>query len=344
MRKPPIPLIVIVGPTGAGKTTLINRLLRDPAFVHTAVILNDFGPVSLETSLVEKAEDEFISLGSGCVCCAVRGAITDGLERLLRAVDNARVRAIDRVIIEADAAADPAAILVAVARHPDLSLRFVGGGIVAVLGEDADAVVARRADTVRQVAMADAVILTSATARDAVAALNPYATICEAATVRPAQLIGHGPFDADGDLDAWLGPQRSGHAPMPAGEAGRIHSFGVTRGNQIPIAALDRFLDYLAALQGQNLIRVRGAVATGPDEIVVVGGFGGFFYPPFILDRAPQRPVEAGFVVIARDLDRATFEAYLDAFLNEAGVDTPDRQALIENPLAIAGFSARSGR
>jgi len=241
-----------------------------------------------------------------------------------------------------------------VARHPYLSLRFVGGGIVAVLGEDADAVLARRADTVRQVAMADAVILTSATARDAVAALNPYATICEAATVRPAQLIGHGPFDADGDLDAWLGPQRSGHAPMPAGEAGRIHSFGVTRGNQIPIAALDRFLDYLAALQGQNLIRVRGAVATGPDEIVVVEGFGGFFYPPFILDRAPQRPVGARFVVIARDLDRATFEAYLDAFLNEAAAleqavhvavslgDDPGRKAVRceKKPLRPSFFEA----
>src|SRR5665213_3563044 len=147
VRKPPIPFIVIVGPTGAGKTTLINRLLRDPAFVHTAVILNDFGPVSLETSLVEKAEDEFISLGSGCVCCAVRGALTDGLERLLRAVDNARVRAIDRVIIEADAVADPAAILVAVARHPYNSHRIVDNGIDADKGEEADAVLARRADT-----------------------------------------------------------------------------------------------------------------------------------------------------------------------------------------------------
>jgi G3E family GTPase len=344
VRKQPIPFTVVVGETGAGKTTLINRLLRDPVFARTAVILNDFGPVSLETSLVEKAEDEFISLGSGCVCCAVRGALTDGLERLLRAVDNGRMPAIGRVLIEADAAADPAAILAAVARHPYLSLRFSGGGIVAVLGEDVDGPLAGRAATVRQVAIADAVIIASAAARDAVAALNPHATIFDAATVRPAQLIGYGRFDADGDLDPWLGRQRTRDAPAQAGEAGRIHSFGVTRPQAIPIAALDRFLDYLAALQGQNLIRVRGAVATGPDEIVVVEGLGGFFYPPLILDAALERPVEVRFVVTARDLDRATFESYLDAFLNEARVDTPDRQALTENPLAIAGFSARSGR
>jgi G3E family GTPase len=341
-RKQPIPFTVIVGPTGAGKTTLINRLLRDPSFEHTAVILNDFGPVSLETSLVEKAEDDFISLGSGCVCCAVRGALTDGLERLLRAVDNGRTPAIGRVIIEADAAADPAAILAAVARHPYLSLRFSTGGIVAVLGYNADIALAGRADTVRQVAMADALILASSTARDALAALNPNAAIFDAASVRPAQLIGYGRFDAD--LDAWLGSERTGPAMRPAGEAGRIHSFAVTRPHAIPIAALDHFLDYLAALQGQNLIRVRGAVATSADETIVIEGFGGFFYPPRILDRAPQRPVEVRFVVIARDLDRTTFETYLDAFLNEARIDTPDCRALTESPLAIAGFSARSGR
>ncbi len=50
------------------------------------------------------------------------------------------------------------------------------------------------------------------------------------------------------------------------------------------------------------------------------------------------------FAVVAQELDRAMFEGYLDAFLNEARVDTPDRDALMANPLAIAGFSARSGQ
>ena len=348
-RRPSIPFTVVVGPTGAGKTTLINRLLRDPAFAHTAVILNDFGPVALETGLVEKAEDEFIALGSGCVCCAVRGALTDGLERLLRAVDNGRVPAIGRVVIEADAAADPAAILAAIARHPYLSLRFDADGIVAVLGGDAEAVLAARADTARQVAMADVVALSSIAARSVITALNPDAAVFDAAVVAPAQLVGHGAFDAaTGDIEAWLGPTRPDRTSALAGEAARIHAFRVSRANLIPIAALDRFLDYLAALQGPNLIRIRGAVATGPDETVVVEGFGGFFHPPLILDPptsgAPQPRIETRFVVAARDLDRSIFEAYLDAFLNEARVDTPDRQALTDNPLAIAGFSARSGR
>ena len=51
----------------------------------------------LQNALVEKAEDGFIALGSGCVCCTVRGALTDGLEKLLRDLDNGRIAAIARV-------------------------------------------------------------------------------------------------------------------------------------------------------------------------------------------------------------------------------------------------------
>jgi G3E family GTPase len=342
-RKPPIPVTIVVGPTGAGKTTLINRLLGDPAFVHAAVILNDFGQVALQSGLVEKAEDEFIALGSGCVCCSVRGALTDGLERLLRALDNGRVPAIGHVIIEADAAADPAAILAAIARHPYLSLRFAADGIVAVLGTDTAEALSTRPETVRQVAMADVVALRSSAAWDLAAALNPGAAIVDAASVASTALAGHGAFDpADGDLDAWLGPRPpENHL---SGEAARINIFEVASSRPIPISALDRFLDYLAALQGPNLIRVRAVVATAADEAVVIEGYGGFFYPPVIVEQSRNAALQTRFVISARDLDRTTFQSYLDAFLNEARVDTPDRAALTDNPLAIAGFSARSGR
>jgi G3E family GTPase len=130
-RKPPIPITLVVGPRGAGKTTLINRLLATPEFASTAVIVNDFGAVAVHGSVVNTVADGYISLGSGCVCCEVRGALADSLENLLRDLDNGRVAAIGRLVIEADEMADPAAILGAVLRHPYLSLRFVPDGIVA---------------------------------------------------------------------------------------------------------------------------------------------------------------------------------------------------------------------
>ncbi len=251
-RRKPIPVTVVAGPRGAGKTTLINRLIGEPAFANTTVILNDFGEVALAGSIVETAADGYIALSSGCVCCAVRGALTDSLENLLRDLDNGRVAAIGRVVIEADEAADPAAIVGAILRHPYLSLRFVPDGIVGVV--DATARFAARPETVRQVAMADVVVSTRGVSPEAVA-LNPH--VVDSGDIDVADVTGYRAFDVEhGDIDAWL-------AITPS-DAGEVHAFAVTRERAIPLAALDRFLDYLAMLQGANLIRVRGAVATSP--------------------------------------------------------------------------------
>jgi G3E family GTPase len=349
-HKAPIPVTIVAGQRGAGKTTLINRLLATPSFANTALILNDFGEVALESALVETAEDGFIALGSGCVCCSVRGALTDGLEKLLRDLDNGRVAAIGRVVIEADAAADPAGILGAIARHPYLALRFTADGIVAVLdAASADVTLATSADTVRQVAMADVIALTRTGAADLrarLATLNPFAAIVDAGWAAPAAFTGHGDFDpATGDIEAWLGTMPPVDASL-SGESGRMRAFAIRRERSISPAALDRFLDYLTTLQGPNLVRVRGLVAGGEGAAVVVDGIGGFFYPPVLLDEAAPGTRFSGtqFSVIGRDLDRETFAAYLDAFLNEARIDTPDRAALTDNPLAIAGFSARAGK
>jgi len=125
-------------------------------------------------------------------------------------------------------------------------------------------------------------------------------------------------------------------------EAARIRAFSVDRPRTMSFARLDRFIEYLAMLQAPNLVRVRGAVATAEDETVIVDGTGGFFRPPLVVDRS--QPVAIRFAVVARDLDRVTFEGYLDAFLGEARVDRPDATALTASPLTIAGFSARSGK
>jgi G3E family GTPase len=331
-RRQPIPLTIVCGRRGAGKTRLINRLLRDPGFANTAVILNEFGATQLENALVERAEEGIIALGGGCICCAVRGELVDALERLLRDLDNGRVAEIARVVIEAEASADPAAILAAVARHPYLSLRFRPDGIVAVIDAAGLADIAGTRDALRQVAIADAIAVTGGEReRLRIAGINPFAAIVDADIAPPSTFTG---------LDAFSQKMPAAAAAGVPGTVG-VNAFSVVRERTIPISALDRFLDFLAALQGQNLIRVRGVVATEGGGMLVAG-LGGFFLPPRIVGGPVAR---TRFDVVAiPPLDRQGFENYLDAFLNEAQIDTPDRQALTENPLAIAGFSARSAR
>lgn len=345
-RKKPIALTIVAGARGAGKTTLINRLLDLPPFARTAVILNDFGEVQLKRDAVATAEEGYIALGSGCVCCVVRGALADALERLLRDLDNNRLAGVDRVVIEADAAADPGAIVAAVERHPYVSLRFAIDGIVAVVdAATAETVLATQADAVRQIAMADVVALSRGAATASIAAASGLGPIVDAATARASAFVGHRAFDAaSGDVEGWLALPPAEPRQAVAGEAGRIHAFQAARPGSLSAEAFDRFLDYLGALQGTNIIRLRAAASTGEGAMVTAECVGESFRPPVIAEREGADAIGVRFLIVARDLDAGTFEGYLAAFLNEARVDSPDRQALTDNPLAIAGFSARRGR
>lgn len=340
-RKPLIPLVVVAGPLGAGKTTLINRALADPAFAKTAVILNEFGDVALAGAVAESIGDGMVSLGGGCVCCAVRGELIDALENLLRGLDNGRLAGLGRVVIEANGEADPSAILAGVGMHPYLPMRFAPDGIVAVVGADDVAALGRV--TARQLAMADVIAVSRAEGSlnetaGRLAGLNPIAAVVNSGTVEPPALTGHGPFNPrTTDITQWLGPSDA------AAGAHALNVFTVIREKPMPLAALDRFLDYLIALPGPNLIRMRGVVAVESGESAVVESIGAFFLPPRLIPSPPGAATRFS-VSAAGGFARDVFEAYLDTFLNEVRIDAPDRIAVTDNPLRISGFSARSGR
>ena len=65
-----LPVTVIGGYLGAGKTTLINHLLRNANGLRLAVLVNEFGELSIDADLIEAEEDGLMSISGGCVCCA----------------------------------------------------------------------------------------------------------------------------------------------------------------------------------------------------------------------------------------------------------------------------------
>jgi len=71
-----IPVSVLTGFLGSGKTTILSHLLRQPEFSRTAVVINEFGEVALDHELIETSEDSVVALTTGCLCCKVRTDLT----------------------------------------------------------------------------------------------------------------------------------------------------------------------------------------------------------------------------------------------------------------------------
>ena len=311
----------------------------------------------------KQGEDGIVELSSGCICCTIRGELIATLERLLRGLDNGRIAELRRVVIETTGLADPAPILYLITRHPYLSLRFELDGIVTVVDAvNAMATLDEHEEAVRQVAVADRVVLSktdlAGAAADEVRArigrLNPGAPILDAAAGEappPRRSIGCGRFapEAKGaDVRAWLAAEAFAedhhhHDEDVNRHDAHIGAFAFSRDEAMPAGALNEFLDRLVLDHGSRLIRVKGllAVAEAREEPVVIQGVAGIFSPPVRLPRWPDDDRRSRLVVIGRDLDRDAVEKLFDGFLGAPRPDTPDRQALTDNPLAIAGFRGR---
>jgi len=108
----PVPVTLLVGFLGAGKTSLLNRILNGEHGLNVGVLINDFGAINIDAELVEGVEENMISLTNGCVCCEIRDDLVNSLEQLLM-----RVGEIDYVILEASGVADPDGIVMTFLAH-----------------------------------------------------------------------------------------------------------------------------------------------------------------------------------------------------------------------------------
>lgn len=97
-----IPLTVIGGFLGTGKTTLLNRLLENTDGRRLAVLVNDFGAINVDAALVASRGVDTMSLQNGCVCCQIGGDLTDALIRVIGTVPPP-----DAIVIEASGVSDP---------------------------------------------------------------------------------------------------------------------------------------------------------------------------------------------------------------------------------------------
>ena len=348
-----IPVTIFTGFLGSGKTTLLNRVLADPAFADSAVIINEFGAISIDHLLVATPRENMFVLESGCVCCTVQGELVGTLVDLLqrRGVDGVPV--FRRVLVETTGLADPIPILEVLAAHPDIPRYFALHSVVTLV----DAVNAPEQlqdfrESRRQVAVADRILIskTDLAGAASLAALTlsldefnadaPRLNV-DPRTTDPRGLFGVEYFDiaqGRGDVKEWLREGKAARGGFVA-HTGNVQSFSIRHTAPVTRAGLVLWLDLLAGLKGRDLLRVKG-VFNVEGEPVAVHAVQRIVHEPVPLPAWPDAERASRIVFITRGIARDVIEKTLDVL----GYVPPAPNRATLDPEAYARFVAAVGK
>ncbi len=325
-----IPITLLTGFLGAGKTTLVNRLLSAPDAGKIAVIVNEFGEIGIDGDLIARANEDMLELTNGCICCAAQGDLMDGLNRLfLRKIGLAEPQVdFDKIVIETTGIADPSPLARLFYTDMKLDLTFRLDAVLTVVDlKHVTGQIVRSPEAQKQIAIADKLIFNKRDLvdgeqfTDAVAAverLNPF-SVKEVTTHgalpvnRLLDLDLFEPKRRDDMVGAWIGADRPDTADHARDD--HVHTPGVGAvclQSREPLEwnALLRFFLELTEEKGEDLFRVKGMVHfQNVEKPVIIQGVQATFSPPTYAEAWPRGEVATRIVVIGRDLDRASMEA-----------------------------------
>jgi G3E family GTPase len=303
-RGPRLPVVVVTGFLGSGKTTLIRALLKKPEGANTAVVVNEYGEVGIDDALLRSSSDATVLLGNGCLCCNVRTDLQETLRGLFADRVRGAVPSFERVIIETSGLADPGPVLQTFATDRALGREFHLQSLITVVDAvNGKANLDRMPEARKQLALADRIVVTksdladTATTerlRDRVAALNPAPlAIALGGEIAPSFLLDESTVPRRGFE---IGRHEHSHG---------ISSFSLVFEEPVSWPAFQQAMAVLTALRGPDLLRVKGFVAIeecrGP---VVVHFVQHVVHPPVELEDWPEADHRSRLVFVTCGLSR----------------------------------------
>jgi G3E family GTPase len=334
-----IPVSILTGFLGSGKTTMLRHLLGQPEFARTAVIINEFGEIGLDHELLEASEDSLIELQTGCLCCKIRTDLAQTLSDLLRRRDEDRCALFDRIVVETSGLADPAPILQTLMTDATIASRLVLGGVVTTVDAvNGAATLEHEGISQKQVAVADRIVLTkldlAGPAKSVLLRrleeLNAGAPVLAAdhGRIDSRLVFSSGLYDPQTkstDVKAWLAEESHGHAN--ARHDADIKAYAIVRQEPIQAVALTLFLEALAEHCGDDILRLKGIVniLESPNRPAVIHGVQHVFHAPAWLDRWPSDDRSTRIVFITRRVPQRWVEVLLEA-IGEEVADVPVRR------------------
>jgi G3E family GTPase len=323
-----LPIFVVTGFLGSGKTTLVQRFLRDPGGQGTGVVVNEFGETGLDHRLMVHAAENVELIGNGCMCCARREDVGRALYELVRMSRGTGQARVSRAIIETSGLADPAPIVGTLARDPWLRQHVELVSVIAVVDAVAGLRNLREFDEARrQVAISDALVVTKTDMR----ASDDAREIVAAARRIAPDLHAHDAQDPDFRL-AGLFQRTGGHAVRPQGSGmfsaaevpdhdAAVGSFTLSLPEQVDWPAFTLWLSALLHRHGDRILRVKGLIRTSAGaNPIVIHGVQHSMHPPVHL--VGESGADESFLVfITRGLERVSIESSLMRFLQMTGAE-----------------------
>jgi G3E family GTPase len=342
-HKARIPVTLVTGFLGSGKTTLINAGLKSPDLAKTVVVVNEFGQVGLDHQLYTSSNDAVVVLENGCLCCTVKSDLIATMNSLYHDRARGDLPDFNNVVIETTGLAEPGPVIQAFLSEPTLDALYRVVNVVTVVDAvNWDETSKNHDEALRQVALADDVLITKLDIKgdDALAelkaqlqAINPVAKIAIAnlSTEAVAPLLMHKGFDAAdsmADPTQWLsiatyeayvekieeaeGVKNQDIPPHLAAKG--IESFVLTRANPITREELHFLLDGISQNLGISLLRVKGLIniLEEPGKPAVVQGVQHLLHNVTWLEKWPSADERTRIVFITQGIARDSLKDMIE--------------------------------
>jgi G3E family GTPase len=328
-----IPVTLLTGFLGTGKTTLLNKLLSHAGMKNTAVIINELGETGLDHILAQNVESSYVAdnavlLQNGCLCCTLSNELADTMRDLFfkRAMD--AIPQFNRIVIETTGMADPGPILANLMNEPVIESVYRLDAVVVTI----DAVYGlqqlhEHAEARKQAAVADVLLMTKtdlATAdqinalKEKLIAINPGATQHKIlhGEIDPTFIVDVGLFDPTGkraEPERWLRAPAKPRGMMPQkSHSNEITSFTVTLPKPLDWSDLKPVILKLCQTHGESLLRLKGIIhAEDQPSPLAIHAVHFTPYPPTLLSGWDEEEPISRIVLIGKGLDEMAIRKML---------------------------------
>jgi G3E family GTPase len=361
----PLPVTILTGFLGSGKSTFLNALLRNPDFQKTLVIVNEFGEIGLDHLLIERPEENIVLLEGGCLCCEVRGDLVQTLGDIHQRRISGTLAEFDRIVIETTGLSNPVPIIQSILCDFELRAHYELCKVITIVdSREIQSQIEKFTEAVEQVAVADLLLVSKTDIQDhlpmdqlesILRPVNPGSPIIinNRGVLSDFNLIEFLQAESSTEHDAFMGwldrgesfilanqssrsPDtnvRSALHPMHGkgislfSESNRVHTFSLRRDGMITGNSFVVWLNLLTTMKGENLLRLK-AILNVEGMPIALHGTHTIIHEPIQMSEWPSSDHSSRFVVIANGPIQKQFERSLE--LLDFNVQTHNEVSLID--------------